>query len=157
MLVQGLNIALSYSRMISAHSVITVVSLLLEPLTRTRPLNAHNMAMTPANDAFTLNNRYSHTHIRRSPRPSTRSPSPTTVAMGIGKLTRRNTRRLSYSGSNGNVLHDIGKDTTHASKMRQRDKDAKETKKIDWEIPRKTLHSSIGVHRCCCILVMTFD
>ncbi|KAF8462477.1 hypothetical protein JB92DRAFT_3136745 [Gautieria morchelliformis] len=107
------------------------------------------MAMTPANDAFTLNNRYSHNHTRRSPRPSTRSPSPTAVAMGIGKLTRRNPRRLSHSGSNGNLLHDIGEDAIHTLETRQYDEDTyplkgQKVKKIDWEIPRKTFHSSIG-------------
>jgi diacylglycerol kinase (CTP) len=117
-----------------------------------RPLHAHDMAMTPANDAFTLNNRYSHNHSRRSPRPSTRSPSPTAVAMGIGKLTRRNPRRLSHSGSNGNILHDIGEDAIHTLETRQYDEDEdthplkkQKVKKIDWEIPRKTFHSSIGV------------
>lgn len=109
------------------------------------------MAMTPANDAFTLNNRYSHNYSRRSPRPSTRSPSPTAVAaMGIGKLARRNPRRLSYSGSNANLLHDIGEDAMHASMPRHINDDThstreKETKKIDWEIPRKAFHSSIGI------------
>ncbi|GJJ16116.1 hypothetical protein Clacol_010395 [Clathrus columnatus] len=111
------------------------------------------MAMTPANDAFTL------THSpRRSPRP-TRSPSPTTMA--LGKLTRRNvshthTRRLSHGSHNStNVLHDIGEDITKEAaeqsefaKQQDRDEERRtrspDVKKIDWEIPRKVLHSSIG-------------
>lgn len=119
------------------------------PLSSVIFFHAHDMPMTPANDAFTLNNRYSHNHTRRSPRPSTRSPSPTAVAMGIGKLTRRNTRRLSHSGTNGILLHGIGEDATHTLETRHYDEDttrAKEAKKIDWEIPRKTLHSSIGMY-----------
>ena len=114
------------------------------------------MAMTPAHDAFTLNNRYSHNYARRSPRPSTRSPSPTAVAMGIGKLTRRNPRRLSYSGSNANLLHDIGEDAIRDSKPRHINDDTHassetEAKKVDWEVPRKAFHSSIGQSPCCLI------
>ncbi|KIJ33522.1 hypothetical protein M422DRAFT_783113 [Sphaerobolus stellatus SS14] len=105
------------------------------------------MAMTPANDAFTLNTRYSYTHSPR--RSSTRSPSPTTTA--LGKLTRRNTsnpRRLSH-GANGTTtstttqLQDIGEDVTREADVGRRSR-SPEVKKIDWEIPRKLLHSSIG-------------
>lgn len=111
------------------------------------------MAMTPANDAFTL------THSsRRSPR----SPSPTTMA--LGKLTRRNTshahvRQLSHGSINStSVLHNIGEDIAKEAleqlepvknavlREREENRQARsiEVKKIDWEIPRKLLHSSIG-------------
>ena len=109
--------------------------------------------MTPANDAFTLNNRYSYSHSRRSPRPTTRSPSPTSMSVGIGKLARRNSsmtvRRLSHGGSNGSALHDIGEDATRKSEARchhenDRRTRRKDLERVDWEIPRKSLHSSIG-------------
>ncbi|KAF8512735.1 hypothetical protein BU17DRAFT_53876 [Hysterangium stoloniferum] len=100
--------------------------------------------MTPANDAFTLNNRYSYSHSRRSPRPATRSPSPTT--MSLGKLTRRNTKQqVSHNAANGSVLHDIGEDATSGGDARQGGNErSHDVKKIDLEIPRKLLHSSIG-------------
>jgi len=105
------------------------------------------MAMTPANDAFTLNNRYSYSHSRRSPRLATRSPSPTT--MSLGKLTRRNTKQqISHNVPNGGLLHDIGEDATSEGDVRQggdeRRSRSHDMKKIDLEIPRKLLHSSIG-------------
>ena len=119
----------------------------------------------PANDAFTLNSR---THRHRSPSQSSQSPfnsqsrsppPPSTISQffefGEKKNTNANTmnpgirqRKLSVSSKtsadresaskqNGN-----GEVIANGHSLKERSKTAK---KIDWEIPRKILHSSIGM------------
>ncbi|KAF8576781.1 hypothetical protein K439DRAFT_1536138 [Ramaria rubella] len=67
--------------------------------------------------------------------------------MGIGKLARRNSKRPSHNSPNVSFLHDIGEDDPRDVKTRQEQSRLagdSVVKKIDWEIPRKTLHASIG-------------
>jgi hypothetical protein len=121
-----------------------------------------------ANDAFSLG--LAHNGPRRR---STRSSSPKISAAALfapspqGKgrqnIRRRMIRRLSnlqpvsvdatdeIQEHNGDLRHIIQKDsirpaTPHTHK--------KSPPTVDWEIPRKTLHSSIGVLSC--ILVASF-
>jgi len=83
--------------------------------------------------------------------------------MAIGKLTRRNTRRPSHGGSTQSQLQDIGEDKARELEVRKEENEREmerrsrspEVKKIDWEIPRKTLHSSIGIrHTSCCFYLL---
>ena len=126
----------------------------------------------PPNDAFTL---ASHSDSTPSLRPSrsrslTRSPSPkiaftTSQHIANNDSKRRSSRR--QRKSNGFVsesvkladvdealeraLHGNG----HANGIAHQDKTlapAAQVKKIDWEIPRKVLHSSIGMSRDSIIL-----
>jgi len=54
-------------------------------------------------------------------------------------------RKISHNGTNGNALVEIGEDVTEAHPYKQNGHATeKVAKKVDWEIPRKTLHASIG-------------
>jgi len=65
-------------------------------------------------------------------------------------------RKISHNGTNGNALVEIGEDVTEAHPYKQNGHATeKVAKKVDWEIPRKTLHASIGV-LCCLILADAF-
>ena len=112
----------------------------------------------PANDAFTLNSR---THRHRSPSQSSQSPfnsqsrsppPPSTISQffefGEKKNTNANTmnpgirqRKLSVS-SKASKQNGNGEVIANGHSLKER---SKTTKKIDWEIPRKILHSSIGM------------
>ncbi|KAH9000539.1 hypothetical protein EDB86DRAFT_3063773 [Lactarius hatsudake] len=117
----------------------------------------------PANDAFTLASRHSDSapSLRSSrSRSLTRSPSPkiafpTSQHVPNGDLKRRPSRR--QRKSNGFVAESVkladvdevlertingySNDSAHHNKTTRQ---ASPAKKIDWEIPRKVLHSSIG-------------
>jgi diacylglycerol kinase (CTP) len=70
--------------------------------------------------------------------------------MAFGKLTRRTSRRPSPSNSSVTLLKGIGEDASRETDITRRDDrrpripELKKIEKIDWEIPRKILHSSIG-------------
>ena len=121
----------------------------------------------PPNDAFTL---ASHSDSTPSLRPSrsrslTRSPSPkisftTSQHAANGDTKRRPSRRQRKSSgfvSDSVKLADVDEaleralnSNGHANGVAARDKaiaPTTQTKKIDWEIPRKALHSSIGMSR----------
>lgn len=118
----------------------------------------------PANDAFTLTSHSDSTPSIRSSRSRslTRSPSPkiafsTPQHVPNGEPKRRTSRR--QRKSNGFVSESVkladvdealertlnsngyANGSVHQNKTRQ----ASPAKKIDWEIPRKVLHSSIGM------------
>lgn len=119
----------------------------------------------PAADAFSLNS-HSHSHSSSSlsmstRRALTRSPSPSVLFASSlpgsesSKATRRSKSTAPASGiANGghgknSQLHDVGEDVngeTEPNASEEVDKKGiiPEKKKIDWEIPRKLLHSSIG-------------
>ncbi|EJD02061.1 uncharacterized protein FOMMEDRAFT_124258 [Fomitiporia mediterranea MF3/22] len=107
----------------------------------------------PANDAFSLNSR---SHRRRS---VTRSPPPKIAFFSSPPVQpRHGARKHSMTlrhrpHSNGSVSHVDGYtngDARHAlqekAAVRRDDETVKghTSQKIDWEIPRKALHSSIG-------------
>ena len=118
----------------------------------------------PANDAFTLTSHSDSTPSLRSSRSRslTRSPSPkiafsTPQHLPNGEPKRRPSRR--QRKSNGFVAEPVkladvdealertlnangyANGSTHQNRTAQQTSPAK---KIDWEIPRKVLHSSIG-------------
>jgi len=85
-------------------------------------------------------------------RSTTRSPSPKVLFNGAcapsGEGAVKRTRRISLSNGepsatsqNGNAVHTIPEDPAEKAEDK---KDGKAKKEIDWEIPRKVFHSSIG-------------
>ena len=121
----------------------------------------------PPNDAFTLTSHSDSTPSLRSSRSRslTRSPSPkiaftTSQHAASGDSKRRPSRRQRKSNgfvSDSVKLADVDEaleralsGNGHANTIASRDKAITPTtqaKKIDWEIPRKALHSSIGMSR----------
>ena len=121
----------------------------------------------PPNDAFTLASHSDSTPSLRSSRSRslTRSPSPkiaftTSQHASGGESKRRPSRRQRKSNSFASdsvKLADVDEaleralnGNGHANNIAPRDKaitPIAEAKKIDWEIPRKALHSSIGMSR----------
>ena len=121
----------------------------------------------PPNDAFTLTSHSDSTPSLRSSRSRslTRSPSPkiaftTSQHAASGDSKRRPSRRQRKSNgfvSDSVKLADVDEaleralnGNGHANTIAPRDKAIAPTtqaKKIDWEIPRKALHSSIGMSR----------
>lgn len=120
----------------------------------------------PAADAFSLNS-HAHSHSSSPGRHSslsmstrralTRSPSPSVLFASslpgseTSKVTRRSKATAPSNGSaNGghgtnSHLHDVGEDVNGETEPNASEEAAiPEKKKIDWEIPRKLLHSSIG-------------
>lgn len=105
----------------------------------------------PATDAISLSS-----SPRR--RTSTRSPSPATINTrfspsrpGVQNITRKVMRRLSHlqgAHTDVDVLDEREEDSD--SPIGSPTKEVKKkTDKIDWEIPRKVLHSSIGTFGSC--------
>jgi diacylglycerol kinase (CTP) len=122
----------------------------------------------PPNDAFTLTSHSDSTPSLRSSRSRslTRSPSPKIAfttsqhAVSNGDSKRRRSRRQRKSSgfvSDSVKLADVDEaleralnGNGHANGISHPDKTIAPTaqaKKIDWEIPRKALHSSIGMSR----------
>jgi diacylglycerol kinase (CTP) len=122
----------------------------------------------PPNDAFTLTSHSDSTPSLRSSRSRslTRSPSPKIAfttsqhAVANGDSKRRRSRRQRKSSgfvSDSVKLADVDEaleralnGNGHANGISHPDKTIAPTaqaKKIDWEIPRKALHSSIGMSR----------
>jgi diacylglycerol kinase (CTP) len=121
----------------------------------------------PPNDAFTLASHSDSTPSLRSSRSRslTRSPSPkisfaTSQHAANGDTKRRPSRRQRKSSgivSDSVKLADVDEaleralnSNGHANGIAAHDKAIAPTaqaKKIDWEIPRKALHSSIGMSR----------
>jgi len=121
---------------------------------------------TPPNDAFTLTSHSDSTPSLRSSRSRslTRSPSPkiaftTTQHVSNSDSKRRPSRRQRKSSgfvSDSKKLADVDEALEralnangHANGIAHQDEtilptEKVKTKKIDWEIPRKALHSSIG-------------
>ncbi|KDQ54037.1 hypothetical protein JAAARDRAFT_38630 [Jaapia argillacea MUCL 33604] len=119
----------------------------------------------PANDAFSLG--FGHDSIRRS-RGSTRSPSPklpftpsrspslsrsrsADLTSPANTRPRRTSRRInSHTSTHSSKLADVREVDDHTlQKLAQNGvhttaRREKQATKIDWEIPRKALHSSIG-------------
>jgi hypothetical protein len=82
--------------------------------------------------------------------------------MAFGKLTRRNTKQqVSQGAFNGNLLQDIGEDAVHEMDVTQRRNGRKlpsqDVQKIDWEIPRKLFHSSIGSSHRLVLIQLAFS
>jgi hypothetical protein len=135
------------------------------------PLHNHDfiLSMTiPPNDAFTLTSHSDSTPSLRSSRSRslTRSPSPkiaftTSQHVANNDIKRRPSRRHRKSSSFvsepaklANVdeaLERVLNGNGHANGIARQDKTIVpaivQVKKIDWEIPRKALHSSIGMSR----------
>lgn len=138
-------------------------------LTTARPVLAkvhvHTMNI-PAADAFSLN-LHAHSHSSSPGRHSsltmstrralTRSPSPSVLFVSslpdpeTSKATRRSKVTTPSNGSaigghgTNSQLHDVGEDVNgEIEPNAAEDAVVPERKKIDWEIPRKLLHSSIG-------------
>lgn len=128
----------------------------------------------PPNDAFTLTSHSDSTPSLRSSRSRslTRSPSPkiafTTsqhAPPNFDSKRRPSRRQRKASGfvSDANKLANVDEaleraalnGNAHANGIAHADKTiapAAQAKKIDWEIPRKALHSSIGKSRDSCCL-----
>ncbi|KZT22890.1 hypothetical protein NEOLEDRAFT_1180474 [Neolentinus lepideus HHB14362 ss-1] len=85
----------------------------------------------PASDAFSL----AHDPRRRT----ARSPSPKIFASSRAQHMPQ-PRRVSSNNASITRLKDVPEEAM----SRGRSPDKKEKEKVDWEIPRKTLHSSIG-------------
>lgn len=116
----------------------------------------------PANDAFTLALAHSNDSSMPSRRRSlTRSPSPKIPFTPTNDSPKRRpgTRRRVSKGSvasgvdggmtSGSTLQEIDEkeDTLEVERKllgQTVEEPSQKKKKVDWEIPRKTLHSSIG-------------
>lgn len=108
----------------------------------------------PANDAFTLGLIHDEKRTHSRSRSLTRSPSPK-IPIATSRVERGLARRASKRGSaSSNWSTDAGPDAPLAEIEEKREDSpvsvpnslAKKTQEaaIDWEIPRKLLHSSIG-------------
>ena len=126
-------------------------------------LNSHSHAHSKTSSSPSR-----HTLSMSTRRALTRSPSPSvlfTTSLSSSDNPKKVTRRTKapapdriangHSHANGvnGHLHDVGEDVNGEAELephaRADDKVAitPEKKKIDWEIPRKLLHSSIGASR----------
>lgn len=140
-------------------------ALSLKPTTQTRPratpfghASRDSYSFTtvmniPANDAFSLNSRsHRRRSVTRSPPPKIAffSPPPVQPRHGARKHSMTLRHRPHSNGSVSHVDGYINGDARHAlqekAAVRRDDETVKghTSQKIDWEIPRKALHSSIG-------------
>jgi hypothetical protein len=126
--------------------------------------------MTP-NDALTHLQR-SHRHSYNSNTPSlrrrlTRSPSPALSCMSLdsksskrscppsssyssdsdspaGTMSRRKPVSKSFSNGHANGISHVPEETSSDETAVSSNPSDKTRRKVDWEVPRKTLHASIG-------------